>query len=154
MCNSGLQVSYSLSNSLQKFANLKSLELDGCRFSASGLTALENSCSSLRDLSLCKCADVSDEDLTIVSEKNKNLEKLDITCCHKITAVSIANITRSCSFLRCLKMESCSLVPREAYVWIGERCHLLEELDLTDNELDNEGPLISIIMFLRLGLGV
>lgn len=36
-------------------------------------------------------------------------------------------------------MESCSLVPREAYVLVGERCPDLEELDVTDNEIDNEG---------------
>ncbi|GMP51397.1 hypothetical protein CsSME_00017642 [Camellia sinensis var. sinensis] len=36
-------------------------------------------------------------------------------------------------------MESCSLVPKEAFVLIGQRCHFLEELDLTDSEIDDEG---------------
>jgi len=35
-------------------------------------------------------------------------------------------------------MELCTLVPREAFGLIG-RCHSLEELDLTDNEIDDEG---------------
>jgi F-box/leucine-rich repeat protein 2/20 len=36
-------------------------------------------------------------------------------------------------------MESCTLVSSEAYILIGQKCHFLEELDLTDNEIDDEG---------------
>ncbi|KAJ6871496.1 F-box/LRR-repeat protein 3-like [Populus alba x Populus x berolinensis] len=36
-------------------------------------------------------------------------------------------------------MESCTLVPSEAFVLIGQQCQFLEELDLTDNEIDDEG---------------
>lgn len=139
-----MQVSHSLANILQKFSRLRSLQLDGCRFSTSGLKAVANSCSSLRELSFCKCLGVTDEDLSLISKKNKDLQKLDITCCREITALSIANITRSCPSLRSLKMESCSLVAREAFPWIGEHCRFLEELDLTDNELDDEGPPLEI----------
>ena len=35
-------------------------------------------------------------------------------------------------------MELCTQVPREAFVLIG-RCHSLEELDLRDNEIGDEG---------------
>ncbi|CAA6654680.1 unnamed protein product [Spirodela intermedia] len=132
-------VSHSLANSLQKFSRLQSLQLDGCRFSTYGLKVVANSCSSLRELSFSKCLGVTDEDLSLISEKNKDLQKLDITCCREITALSIDNISRSCPSLRSLKMESCSQVSREAFPLIGERCRFLEELDLTDNELDDEG---------------
>ncbi|XP_078436067.1 RNI-like superfamily protein [Wolffia australiana] len=132
-------VSHSLANNLQKISVLQSLHLDGVRFSSSGLKAVADSCSSLRELSLCKSLGVTDEGLSLIVGKNKGLEKLDITCCRMITSLSIENITRSCPLLRCLKMESCTLVSKEAYLWVGERCRLLEELDLTDNELDSEG---------------
>jgi len=48
-------------------------------------------------------------------------------------------------------MESCTLVPREAFVLIGQRCHLLEELDLTDNEIDDEGLVCSLLSLLHEG---
>ena len=38
-----------------------------------------------------------------------------------------------------LRMESCSLVSKDPFVLIGHRCRFLEELDVTDNEIDNEG---------------
>ncbi|MQM01789.1 hypothetical protein Taro_034545 [Colocasia esculenta] len=132
-------VSHSLANSLQKFSKLQSIKLDGCQVTTSGLKAIANSCAPLTELSLSKCLGISDEGLSFIVGKHKELTKLDITCCRKITATSIASITASCTSLKCLKMESCSLVSREAFIWIGERCHLLEELDLTDNEIDNQG---------------
>lgn len=49
-------------------------------------------------------------------------------------------------------MESCSLVSKEAFVLIGQRCHLLEELDLTENEIDNEGFSIDL-PFVNIKLG-
>uniref|UniRef100_A0A1D1Y7S0 F-box/LRR-repeat protein 3 n=1 Tax=Anthurium amnicola TaxID=1678845 RepID=A0A1D1Y7S0_9ARAE len=132
-------VSHSLAYSLQKLSKLQSIKLDGCPVTSLGLKAIGNSCASLRELSLSKCPGVTDEGLSFVTGKNKELAKLDITCCRKITGISIASITTSCTSLKCLKMESCSLVSRDAFILIGERCHLLEELDLTDNELDDEG---------------
>ncbi|KAJ0725128.1 putative leucine-rich repeat domain superfamily [Helianthus annuus] len=36
-------------------------------------------------------------------------------------------------------MESCALVSSEAFVLIGHYCHFLQELDLTDNDVDDEG---------------
>ncbi|RZC86356.1 hypothetical protein C5167_030438 [Papaver somniferum] len=49
------------------------------------------------------------------------------------------SITNSCTSLTSLRMESCSLVPREAFISIGKKCHFLEELDFTDIEVDDEG---------------
>ncbi|MED6108396.1 F-box/LRR-repeat protein 3 [Stylosanthes scabra] len=82
---------------------------------------------------------VTDEALSFLVSKHKDLRKLDITCCRKITDVSIASIANSCTNLTSLRMESCTLVSQEAFVLIGEKCHSLEELDLTDNEIDDEG---------------
>lgn len=132
-------VTLALANSLTKLPGLQSIKLDGCPVTCDGLKAIGNWCTSLRQLSLSKCPGVTDEGLSFLVSKHKDLRKLDITCCHKLTYVSIDHVTNSCTALTSLRMESCTLVPREAFVLIGERCHLLEELDLTDNEIDDKG---------------
>ncbi|KAJ6299803.1 hypothetical protein OIU76_020734 [Salix suchowensis] len=132
-------VTLALANSLNRLSMLQSVKLDGCAVTSAGLTAIGNWCISLSELSLSKCLGVTDEGLSSLVTKNKDLKKLDITCCRKITGVSIAYITNSCTNLTSLRMESCTLVPSEAFVLIGQRCQFLEELDLTDNEIDDEG---------------
>lgn len=135
----GSPVTFALAESLQKLSMLQCVKLDGCQVTCCGLKAIGNWCISLRELSLSKCVGVTDEGLSSLLTKHKDLRKLDITCCRKITHVSIAHITNSCASLTSLKMESCTLVSREAFVLIGQRCQFLEELDLTDNEIDDEG---------------
>ncbi|GAA0160927.1 hypothetical protein LIER_17367 [Lithospermum erythrorhizon] len=135
----GSPVTLALADSLLKLLKLRCIKLDGCQVTCSGLKALGNWCASLLELSLSKCSGVTDEGLSSVVAKQKDLKKLDITCCRKITHVSIAHITNSCTSLTSLRMESCSSISKEAFVLIGERCRLLEELDLTDNEIDDEG---------------
>ncbi|KAB5520175.1 hypothetical protein DKX38_024494 [Salix brachista] len=132
-------VTLALANSLNRLSMLQSVKLDGCAVTSAGLTAIGNWCISLSELSLSKCLGVTDEGLSSLVTKHKDLKKLDITCCRKITGVSIAYITNSCTNLTSLRMESCTLVPSEAFVLIGQRCQFLEELDLTDNEIDDEG---------------
>ena len=132
-----------LADSLGKLRALQSIKLDGCPVTCAGLKAIGNWCTSLRDLSFSKCSGVTDDGLSTLVSKHRNLRKLDITCCRKITYVSIEHITNSCTALTSLKMESCTLVPREAFALIGKRCRFLEELDLTDNEIDDEGFFLS-----------
>ncbi|XP_058110460.1 F-box/LRR-repeat protein 3 [Magnolia sinica] len=135
----GTPITHGLFDSLQKLPKLQCIKLDGCHVMCSGLKAIGDGCMSLKELSLSKCSGVTDEGLSFLVMKHKELTKLDITCCRKITHVSIASITASCTRLTSLRMESCSLVSKEAFVLIGQRCRLLEELDLTDSEVDNEG---------------
>ncbi|XP_027334595.1 F-box/LRR-repeat protein 3 isoform X1 [Abrus precatorius] len=135
----GSPVTLALVDGLNKLSMLKSIILDGCTVTSDGLRAIGNLCISLRELSLSKCLGVTDEALSFLVSKHKDLRKVDITCCRKITDVSIAGIANSCTSLTSLKMESCTLVPPEAFVLIGQKCHFLEELDLTDNEIDDEG---------------
>ncbi|KAF5476348.1 hypothetical protein F2P56_008075 [Juglans regia] len=134
----GSSVNLDLADSLNKLSMLQSIKLDGCSVTCDGLRAIGDWCVSLRDLSLSKCSGVTDYGLSYLVTKQKDLKKLDITCCRKITDVSISHIANSCTSLRSLRMESCTLVPREVFVLIG-RCRSLEELDLTDNEIDDEG---------------
>lgn len=135
----GCPVTLSLADSLQMLSTLQSIKLDGCLVTCSGLKAIGNWCVSLREMSLSKCFGVTDNGLSSLVQKHRDLQKLDITCCRQITHVSIAHITNSCTSLKSLRMESCPLVPKEAFVLIGQHCHLLEELDLTDNEIDDAG---------------
>lgn len=135
----GSPVTLALADSLQKLSKLQCIKLDGCEVTCSGVTAIGNWCASLMELSLSKCSGVTDQGLSSLVAKQKDLKKLDITCCRKITHVSVAHITNSCTSLTSLRMESCSSVSREAFALVGERCQLLEELDLTDNEVDDEG---------------
>ncbi|KAK4582280.1 hypothetical protein RGQ29_025452 [Quercus rubra] len=135
----GFSVNLDLADTLNKLSKLQSIKLDGCPVTCAGLGAIGDWCVSLKELSLSKCSGVTDEGLTYLFTKQKDLRILDITCCRKITDVSISHITSSCTDLSSLKMESCTLVPREAFILIGQRCHSLEELDLTDNEIDDEG---------------
>ncbi|XP_050209618.1 F-box/LRR-repeat protein 3 [Mercurialis annua] len=139
----GSPVTLALANGLKQLSLLKSVRLDGCMVTSAGLKALGNWCISLEELSLSKCVGVTDDGLSCLITKHREMRKLDITCCRKITDVSISHIASSCTNLTSLRMESCSLVSREAFVLIGQRCQFLEELDLTDNEIDDEG-LISI----------
>lgn len=135
----GSPVTFALAASLKRLSMLESVKLDGCMVTTSGLKAIGNCCLSLTGLSLSKCSGVTDDGLSFLVTKHKQLKRLDITCCRKITDVSIAHITSLCAGLTSLRMESCSHVPKEAFVLIGQRCHALEELDLTDNEVDDEG---------------
>ncbi|XP_045829246.1 F-box/LRR-repeat protein 3-like [Trifolium pratense] len=135
----GSPVTLAFADSLSKLSMLQSITLDGCIITSDGLKAIGNLCISLKELSLSKCSGVTDEALSFLVSKHRDLRKLDITCCRKITDVSIASIANSCRSLTSLKMESCTLVSSEAYILIGQKCHYLEELDLTDNEIDDEG---------------
>ena len=127
--------------SLQKIPKPRTLKLEGCKFMTDGLKAIGTSCVSLRELSLSKCSGVTDTELSFAVSRPrlKNLLKLDITCCRNITDVSLAAITSSCTSLVSLRMESCSHVSSGALQLIGKHCSHLEELDLTDSDLDGEG---------------
>ncbi|RCV36889.1 hypothetical protein SETIT_8G017600v2 [Setaria italica] len=138
-CQNITDVTPCMLRSLQKISKLRTLKLEGCKFMADGLKAIGSSCVSIRELSLSKCSGVTDTELSFAVSKLKNLQKLDITCCRNITDVSVAAITGSCTSLISLRMESCSHVSSGALQLIGKHCSHLEELDLTDSDLDDEG---------------
>ncbi|GLU02601.1 hypothetical protein SLE2022_198460 [Rubroshorea leprosula] len=135
----GSSVTADLAKCLHDFSKLQSIKLDACLVTSCGIKAIANLRARLKELSLSKCLGVTDEGLSPVIEAHKELRKLDITCCRKITYASIDSITSSCTSLTSLRMESCSLVSKEAFLLLGERCWYLEELDATDNEVDDEG---------------
>ncbi|KAI6670900.1 hypothetical protein NL676_005785 [Syzygium grande] len=134
----GSPVTADLGKSLHKFSGLQVVRLDGCMVTCSGMKAMVNCTTCLKELSLSKCLGVTDDCLSFLGQTQRELRKLDITCCRKITYASINSITSSFSFLCSLRMELCTLVSRDAYLLIGWRCQNLEELDLTDNNIDDE----------------
>ncbi|PON64191.1 Leucine-rich repeat, cysteine-containing subtype [Parasponia andersonii] len=138
----GPSVTTDLAKCLSQFSCLRSIKLDGCLVTCSGINAIADWKASLDELSFSKCSGLTDECLCYLTERHKDLRKLDITCCRKITYAAIQGITNSCTSLTSLRMESCSLVPKEAFILIGQHCQLLEELDVTDNETDDEGSKI------------
>ncbi|XP_030506291.1 F-box/LRR-repeat protein 3 isoform X2 [Cannabis sativa] len=135
----GPSVTADLAKCLSQFSSLRSIKLDGCLVTCSGINSIANWSASLVELSFSKCSGLTDECLCFLAERHKELRKLDITCCRKITIASIEGITKSCTSLTSLRMESCSLVSKEAFVLIGQHCQMLEDLDVTDNEMDDEG---------------
>ncbi|KAK4606805.1 hypothetical protein RGQ29_000871 [Quercus rubra] len=151
-----LSVTADLAKCLHNISRLQSIKLDGCSVTTSGIKAIGNWLASLKELSLSKCSGVTDECLSFLVQTHKELRKLDITCCSKITYASIDSITNSCTSLTSLRMESCSLVSKDAFVLIGQRCRFLEELDVTDDEIDNEGlksiSRCSKLLTLKLGI--
>lgn len=143
------QVTSDLVKCLNAYSNLQSIKLDGCTVTWSGIKAIASLHAPVKELSLSKCLGLTDDGLSFLVQSHKDLKKLDITCCRKITYTSIDSITNSCTSLTSLRMESCSLVPKEAFVLIGARCSFLEELDATDNEIDDEGFTLTIICFMH-----
>ncbi|CAK7351955.1 unnamed protein product [Dovyalis caffra] len=135
----GPAVTADLAKCLRNFSWLRSVKLDGCLVECSGIRAIGSWPNSLKELSFSKCSGVTDDSLSFLVQAHKELRKLDITCCRKITYDSVESITSSCTSLTSLRMESCSLVPKEAFVLFGQRCQLLEELDVTDTKIDDEG---------------
>jgi F-box and leucine-rich repeat protein 2/20 len=133
------QVTASMVSSFRSVANLQTLKLEGCKFMADGLSSIGRSCGSIRELSLSKCSGVTDAELSFAVSRLKNLLKLDITCCRYITDASLTSITSSSTSLISLRMESCTHVSSEGLQLIGKHCRHLEVLDLTDNDLDDEG---------------
>ncbi|KAB5512869.1 hypothetical protein DKX38_029897 [Salix brachista] len=135
----GPAITEDLAKCLHTFSGLRLVKFDGCLVKCSGVRAIGRWPRSLKELSFSKCSGVEDDSLSFLVQAHKELTKLDITCCRKITYDSVDSITSSCRSLTSVGMESCSLVPKEAFILFGQRCELIEELDVTDTKIDDEG---------------
>lgn len=85
------------------------------------------------------CKGVTDEGLSPVFTKHRDLQKVDISHCNDVTCASIVHLTSSCASLVSLKMAMCSQLSAEAFVAMGQHCQLLEELDVSDCRINDEG---------------
>ncbi|KAK4407735.1 F-box/LRR-repeat protein 3 [Sesamum angolense] len=151
-------VTFDLEKCFYKLSALQSIKLDGCRVSCAALKAIADCCESLKELSLCKCKGVTDEGLSYIARKHRQLRKLDMTCCPEITDAAIASITTSCNYITSFRMEACVMVQNEGFVLIGQHCPSLEDIDITENVIDDEGleaiSRCSKLLNLKMGLSM
>lgn len=135
-----------LFSSFQKLKILQEIKLDGCDITKADLSLIGKGCKELKELSLSKCQGVNDAGIISVVSLCSGLQKLDITCCRDITDETMEAVARRCRGLLTLKMESCMLVTAEGLSLIGSGCTVLEELDLTDSSLNNNGKKLNHVV--------
>ncbi|XWS67315.1 hypothetical protein CRYUN_Cryun05aG0276800 [Craigia yunnanensis] len=161
---SNLSITNKCLSSILKLQHLEELVLEGCfGIDDDSLAVLKHGCKSLKSLDMSTCRSISHNGLSSLISGAEGLQQL--TLAHGSSVTSFADCLKKLSLLQSvkldgcmitydwvenhwklvcvakgaeLKMESCTLVSREAFVLIGQRCHLLEELDLTDNEIDEK----------------
>ena len=133
-----VQVTDEVLQKLKRFSNLQSIRLDGCDLNGFELGLIGKFFKNLKELSLSKCKGVTDVGLSATVAGCTRLSSIDLTCCHGVTDVGLSFIANFCKDLITLKMEACSQVTEQGFSKLSS-CQYLEELDLTDTNLDDEG---------------
>ncbi|KAJ4719119.1 F-box/LRR-repeat 3-like protein [Melia azedarach] len=87
--------------------------------------------SMLQSIKLNDCS-VSCSGIKAIGHWHASLKELSLSKCSGVTDEELSFVVQSHKQLR-------NLVSKEAFVLIGQRCQYLEELDITDNEVDDEG---------------
>ncbi|KAH7426609.1 hypothetical protein KP509_10G008500 [Ceratopteris richardii] len=139
----------SMLESFQKLENLRAIRFDACDLSGIKLGLIGKCCTKLEELSLSKCKGVQDSGLSGAVMGCPNLKNLDLTCCYEITDLSLSSIASCCKDLVTLKMESCNNFSEHGLEELCKSCFLLEELDVTDSNL-NDACLMAISKFRNL----
>ncbi|KAJ8461069.1 hypothetical protein OPV22_033995 [Ensete ventricosum] len=101
----------------------------------------------LEDVALVGCLSIDDEGLVTLKQEFKSLQVLDMSNCQHVSHAAFSSMLNKVPGLRqmslaynCLVTHSLgSSLQKEGLRLISQCCHLLEELDLTDNDLDDEG---------------
>ncbi|KAH9707349.1 f-box/lrr-repeat protein 4 [Citrus sinensis] len=118
--------------SLAKFCkNLETLIIGGCRdISDESIKHLAASCkSSLKNLRMDWCLNISDSSLSCILSQCRNLEALDIGCCEEVTDAAFQDLGEVELSLKVLKVNC----PKVTVVGIGnvlEKCASLEYIDV------------------------
>ncbi|KAL0375409.1 UNVERIFIED_CONTAM: F-box/LRR-repeat protein 3 [Sesamum radiatum] len=127
--------------------NLEDLVLEGCfGIDDDSLTAHKLGCKSLETLDMSSCQNVSHVGLSSLTSAAGSLRQLILSYGSRVD-LALADSLQKLSMLQSIKLDGCQVTSSglkaigtaEAFVLIGQRCQLLEELDLTDNEIDDEG---------------
>lgn len=117
---------------LAKFCeNLETLIIGGCRdISDDSIKQLAASCkSSLKNLRMDWCLNISDSSLSCILTQCRNLEALDISCCEEVTDAAFQGLGEVELSLKVLKVNC----PNVTVVGIGnvlEKCNSLEYIDV------------------------
>ncbi|KAJ4974671.1 hypothetical protein NE237_007845 [Protea cynaroides] len=114
--------------------NLETLVIGGCRnISNESIKSLASAyCSSLKNLRMDWCLNLSDSSLSCVLSQCKNLEALDIGCCEEVSDAAFQALGSGGQDmpLKVLKISNC---PKITVLGIGmllESCKMLEYLDV------------------------
>ncbi|KAG9441984.1 hypothetical protein H6P81_017838 [Aristolochia fimbriata] len=118
----------------QNCRNLETLVIGGCRsVSDESIKCLASTCgNSLKSLRMDWCPEISDSSLRSVFSHCRNLEFLDIGCCHEVTDRAFTGLDKQEfeSALRVLKASGCSKITVSGVSLLLQFCKRLEYLDL------------------------
>ncbi|XP_075973093.1 uncharacterized protein LOC142974561 [Anticarsia gemmatalis] len=129
--------------SLSEVNNLKleSLHVHSCdQLTNTGILALTNHQTYLRELDIGLCTRVTDQSLVHISQNLVNLEYLNIQRCRAVTDLGIAELHKL-KKLKSLNISQCELITKEGLekgICSGENI-TLEELDINSLNLDQTG---------------
>lgn len=118
--------------SLAKFCeNLETLIIGGCRdISDDSIKQLAASCkSSLKNLRMDWCLNISDSSLSCILMQCRNLEALDISCCEEVTDAAFQGLGEVELSLKVLKV-NCPNVTVAGIGNVLEKCNSLEYIDV------------------------
>ncbi|XP_027937357.1 F-box/LRR-repeat protein 4 [Vigna unguiculata] len=114
--------------------NLETLIIGGCRdVSADAIKSLATACgSSLKNLRMDWCLNISDSSLSCVLSQCRNLEALDIGCCEELTDASFQFISNEGSglSLKILKVSNCPKITVTGIGILVGKCSSLQYLDV------------------------
>ncbi|CAB3240709.1 unnamed protein product [Arctia plantaginis] len=120
---------------------LESLEVHSCdQLTNTGLLALTNHQSSLRELDIGLCTRVTDQSLVHICKNLVNLEYLNIQRCRAVTDLGITELHKL-KKLRSLNISQCELLTKEGVKngICAEENNTLEELDINSLNIDQSG---------------
>ncbi|KAG5241668.1 hypothetical protein OIU76_024838 [Salix suchowensis] len=121
--------------SLARFCkNLETLIIGGCRdISDESIKSLATSCgSSLKNLRMDWCLNISNSSLSRVLAECRNLEALDIRCCEEVTDAAFHGLGTMGTEMRLkvLKISNCQKITVTGIGMLLDKCNSLEYLDV------------------------
>ena len=130
----------------QYFPNLTTLNLEGCRKSTKGISALKN-CSKLTSLNLSN-SDVKDEEL-IPLVQALDLTRLDLSWCTNLSDKALSTVVKRCRRLTTLSLRGCrqltdSWLTDFSPFFLGKHI-ALTSIDLTECDNITDKGLSSIV---------
>ena len=136
--------------SLARFCmNLETLIIGGCRdISDKSIKSLATSCgSSLKNLRMDWCLNISNSSLSCVLVECRNLEALDIRCCEEVTDAAFHGLGTMGTDMRLkvLKISNCQKITVTGIGMLLDKCNSLEYLDvrscpyITKSDCDEAG---------------
>ena len=85
-------------------------------------------CNRVERLTLTKCVNLTDQGLTGLLERSRNLLALDISEDEKITGISMEALARNCQGLQGLNVMGCTEISNEAFMTVARNCTSLKRV--------------------------